>query len=59
MTEWLERAVAMQEVLGSSLSQGGHKTFADVGNLLTTLVSAGLLKDSGSIHLIHTIQSHQ
>ena len=34
------------------------KTFADVRNLLTTSVSAGFSKDSSSIHLIHTIQSH-
>ena len=33
------------------------KTFMDVGNLLTTSVSAGLSKDNGSIHLLHTIQS--
>ena len=35
------------------------KTFADVGNLLNTSVSAGLSKDSGSIHLIHAIQSQE
>ena len=34
------------------------KPFADVGNL-TTSVSAGLSKDSGSIHFIHTIQSQE
>ena len=32
------------------------KTFADVGDLLTTSVSAGLSKGSDSIHLIYTIQ---
>ena len=32
-------------------------TFADVGNLLTMSISARLSKDSGSTHLIHTIQS--
>ena len=35
------------------------KTFADVGNLPTTSVSAGLSRDSGSVHLIHTIQIHE
>ena len=35
------------------------KTFVDVGDLVPTSVSAGPSKDSGSIHLIHTIQSHE
>ena len=35
------------------------KTFADVGNLLTTSVSAGLSNGSGSIHLIHAIQNQE
>ena len=36
-----------------------RKPFADLGNLLTTSVSAGLSKDSGSIHLILTIDSQE
>ena len=34
----------------------GTKTFADVGDFLTTSVSTGLSKDMGSIHLILAIQ---
>ena len=59
MGEWVDRAVAVREVLGSIPGRGGHKeTFADVENLLTTSVSVGLSKDSGSIHL-HTVQSQE
>ena len=36
----------------------GTKTFAD-GNFLTTSVSAGLSKDSGSLILIHTTQGQE
>ena len=57
MAELLERAVAVREVLGSILTEADTKTFADAGNLLTTSVSAGLSKDSGSIHFILTMQS--
>ena len=35
------------------------KTFAGVGDVLTSSLTAGLSKDSGSVHLIHTIQSHE
>ena len=35
------------------------KTFGDVGDLLTSSVSAGLSKYSGFVHLIHIIQSHE
>ena len=35
------------------------KTFADVGKLLSTSVSAGQSKESGFIHLIHAIQSQE
>ena len=34
------------------------KIFADVGNLLTMSVSTMLLKDSGSIHTIHSQEQH-
>ena len=57
MAEWLERVLAVREVSGSSPSRGEYKIFADVGNLLTTSFSAGMSKNSGSIHLLHTIQS--
>ena len=42
MAELLERAVAVREISGSSPGRGGHKNLSDVGNLLTTSVSAGL-----------------
>ena len=46
--------------LGIDSRQGQtKKTFADIGNLLTTAVFAGLSKHSGFIHLIHTIQSQE
>ena len=51
MAEWLERVVAVQESSGSSPAKADIKTFADVGNLLTTSVSAGLSNDSGSYSL--------
>ena len=35
------------------------KTLSDVRNLLTTLVSVGLSKDNGSVHLIHMIKSQE
>ena len=35
------------------------ETFADVENFLTTSVFVGLSKDSGFMHLIHTIQSQR
>ena len=41
------------------LAEVNTKIFSDVGNNLTTSVSAGLSKDSGSIHLIHKIQSQE
>ena len=59
MVEWVEGAFAVREVSGSIQGRGGTKTFANVGNLLTMSVSAGLSKDSGYIHLIHTIQSQE
>ena len=46
---WLKHAVAVSEVSGSSPGRGGRKES----------VSAGLSKDSGSIHLIPTIQSQE
>ena len=57
VAEWLERAVAVQEISGSSPGQLGHKNLCGIRNLLTTSVSAWLSKDSGSIHFIHTIIS--
>ena len=60
MAEWLERAVAVREILGSNPKRGGRKkTFGEVGNLLTTSVSARLSNDSDSMHLIHTKQSQE
>ena len=55
MAEWLKCAVAEREVSDSSPADVDKETFADVGNLLTMSVSAGLSKYSGSLHLIHTI----
>ena len=40
-------------------AEADTKTSADVGNLMTMPVSAGLSKDSGSIHLINTIQTQE
>ena len=59
MAELLEHTVAVREVSSSSPGRGGHKTFANVGNLLTTSISAWLSNDSDSIHLIHTMQSQE
>ena len=54
---------AAPEVTGKEIRGGKKvkkkKTFADVGDLLTTSVSAWLSKDSGFIHLIHMIQSQE
>ena len=57
MAERLEREVAVLEAFGSSTGEVDTKTFAHIKDLLTTSVSAGLSKDSISIHLIHTIRS--
>ena len=60
VAEWLERAVAVQEVSGSSPGRGEHKKdLLDVGDLLITSFSAKLSKDRGSIYSIHTIQSQE
>ena len=59
MAELLERAVAVREVLVRVPAETATKTFADIGNLLTTSVSAGLIKYRDSIHLMHTIQSQE
>ena len=40
-------------------AEADTETFANVGNLLTTSLSSGLSKDSGSIHLIHTIHNQE
>ena len=52
MAELLERAVTVREVSVRFSAE------ADVRNV-TTSVPAGLSKDSGSIHLIHTIKNHE
>ena len=56
VAEWLERAVAVREVSVRVPAEMDKITFVDVGNLLTTSVSAEFSKYSGAIHLIHTIQ---
>ena len=53
MAEWLERTVAAREVSGFESRPRWTKTFANVGNLLTTSVSAGLSKD-----WFHTLNTH-
>ena len=57
VAEWLENVVTMGEVSGSIPGWGGHKAVG-VRNLLTTSLSAGLSKDSGSLHL-KNIQSQE
>ena len=49
MVGYLESAFTVREVSGLIPEHGGHKIFADVGDPLTTLISTGLSKDSGSI----------
>ena len=44
-------SIVVWEVSGSIPSEVNIKTFADVGNLLTTLVLKRLTKDSGSLLL--------
>ena len=50
--------VTVLEVMVSIPTWADKKTFAVVGNVLTTSVSAVLSKDSGSI-ILKTIQSHE
>ena len=59
VADWIERVVPMLEVSVRFPAEVDSKTFADIGNLLTISVSAGLSKDSGSVHLIHMIQSEE
>ena len=56
VAKWLEHAVAVREVFGLFSVGADTKTFAKVGNQLTTSVYAGLSKDTGFIHLIQKIQ---
>ena len=60
VTEWLKRALPCgrsQDRVPAGADT--KKTFRDVGDLLTMSFSAGLSKDSGSIHSINTIQRQE
>ena len=59
MEEWLECALAVLEVSGSIPGRGGTEIFADIGYFLTTLVSPGLSKYNGFVHLKQTIQNQE